>query len=251
MFKQCVNISIEFTKSLGKKLIPINSLTRAFISYRAIKSLYASSNEPIRVFEIGHGSGYLGLLCGLSGFSYSSIVITKNLTTFQNSLWNFANIKVRFAGDVGDYSKYDFLQIPWWEWSNPRTTLPEREIVVTNHVIKEMTPLTLRFTIRRVTSLGAEFITAEGLGHATNSKNIYTIIDNRSLIHNGTINRNYQKIWLWKINKTEDKKVTDVLDSHGDDTSSLVDKAKICIITSLESRKILRVLYYEMIKLKR
>lgn len=251
LFKQCVNISIEFTKSLGKELIPINSLTRAFISYRAIKSLYASLNEPIRVLEIGPGSGYLGLLCGLSGFSYSSVDVTKNLTTYQNSLWNFANIKVKFAGDEGNYSRYDFLQIPWWEWSNLKTTLPEREVVVMNHVVKEMTPLSLQFSIRRFTSLGAKFITAEGLGYSTNPKNINTIIDNCSLIHNGSINRNYQKIWLWKINKPEDKKVIDVLGSHSDDTSSLIDKAKRYMITFLESKQLFQRLYYGIIKFKR
>lgn len=251
LFKQCVNISIKFTKSLGKELIPINSLTRAFISYRAIKSLYASLNEPIRIFEIGPGSGYLGLLCGLSGFSYSSLDVAKNLTTYQNSLWNFANIKVKFAEDEGDYSGYDFLQIPWWEWSNLKTTLPEREIVVMNHVIKEMTPLSLRFSIQRFKSLGAKFITAEGLGYSTNPKNIFSIIDNCSIIHNGTINRNYQKIWLWKINKTEDKKVINVLHSHSDDTSSLIHKAKIYIITFLESKSLLQSLNYKIIKFKR
>jgi hypothetical protein len=249
LFKESVKISIEFTKSLGKELIPINALTRAFISYRAIKSLSANFNELTRICEIGPGSGYLGLLCGLSGFPYSSVDVTKNLTTYQNALWNFANIKVKFAGVQGDYSGNHFLQIPWWEWSNLKTILPERNIVVMNHVIKEMTPLSLRFSIRRFTDLGAKFVTAEGLGYSTNPKNTFSIIDNCSVIHNGTINRNYQKIWLWKINKRENKKV-DVLGSHSDDTFSLIHKAKIYILTFLESTRLFRKLGYGSIKFK-
>lgn len=251
LFKQCVNICTEFTKSLGKELIPLNSLTRSFISFRAIISLSATLNQPIRIFEIGPGSGYLGLLCSLSGFSYSSLDVTKSLTTYQNALWNFANTKVKFTEDEGDYSKYDFLQISWWEWSNLKTTLPEREIVVMNHVIKEMTPISLRFSLRRLTSLGAKFITAEGLGFSAYPKNIYTIVDNCSLIHNGTININSQKIWLWKINKTEDKKVIDVFDSYNDDTSNLVNKYKRNITTFLETRNIPWRLYNGMIKFRR
>lgn len=62
------------------------ALTRSFISYRAISSFYKSLNKVPSVLEIGPGSGYLGLLCGIFGWRYSSFDNTKSLTVYQDAL---------------------------------------------------------------------------------------------------------------------------------------------------------------------
>lgn len=82
LLQEAVDICMKFTKTIGKELIPINALTRSLISYRAINSYYTSLNKAPSVLEIGAGSGYLGLLCGISGWWYSSLDVTKSLITY-------------------------------------------------------------------------------------------------------------------------------------------------------------------------
>jgi hypothetical protein len=207
LFQKAVSIIINFTKTLQRALIPINALSRSLISYRAIKSYFESLNRTPSVFEIGPGSGYLGLLCYLSGWKYSSIDVTKGLVTYQNALWNFAGCQVKFAQAGVTYSDSEFLQIPWWVWCNPKLTMPKREMVVGNHVIQEMTPLSLAFTIRRVKEMGCQYITAEGLGYGTYKNNLKIIQRNTVLIHNNYKKNEYQKIWVSKINGSVQKTI--------------------------------------------
>ena len=220
LLQEAVDICMKFTKTIGKELIPINALTRSLISYRAIKSYFTSLNKAPSVLEIGAGSGYLGLLCGISGWWYSSLDVSKSLVTYQNTLWNFAGFKVKFAEVGVTYSDSNFLQIPWWVWCNTESPLPNREIVVANHVIQEMAPLSLSFTIRRSRDLSAKYITAEGLGDDAYKNNLNIINRNTVLIHNGVLKHNYQKVWLWKI-KNEEAKV-----SVGTNSIHFISKSK-------------------------
>lgn len=199
LLEEALSICIKFTKTIHKELIPRNALSRSLISYRAINSFSKNSNTIPSVLEIGSGSGYLGLLCGISGWRYSSVDVSKSLVTYQNTLWNFAGFKVKFAEAGVTYSNSDFLQIPWWVWCNPALPLPERKILVANHVIQEMTPLSLSHTIKRSKNLGAKYITAEGLGYGTYKNNLNIIDRNTDLIHHNEKNINYQRVWFWKI----------------------------------------------------
>lgn len=207
LLKEALSICIKFTKSINKELIPRNALSRSLISYRAINSFAKTLNTIPSVFEIGPGSGYLGLLCGLSGWRYSSFDVTKSLVTYQNTLWNFAGFKVKFAEVGVTYSDSEFLQIPWWVWCNPSLQLPEREILVMNHVIQEMTPLSLSHSIKRSKNLGAKYITAEGLGYGAYQNNLSIIDRNANLIHHNINNSKFQKVWFWEI--SNDKKSLD------------------------------------------
>ena len=183
------------------------------------------------MLEIGSGSGYLGLLCGISGWRYSSIDVSKRLITYQNALWNFAGFKVKFAEVGVTYSDSEFLQIPWWVWCNPALPLPEREILVANHVIQEMNPLSLSHTIKRSKNLGAKYITAEGLGCGTYKDNLNIIERNTDLLHHNSKAINYQKVWCRKI--INDKKV--LPDSN--QFSSIVQNTKLVITKKLQLRE--------------
>lgn len=160
-------------------------------------------NSIPSVLEIGSGSGYLGLLCGILGWRYSSVDVSKSLVTYQNTLWNFAGFKVKFAEAGVTYSDSDFLQIPWWVWCNPTVQLPQREILVANHVIQEMTPLSLSHTIKKAKDLGAKYITAEGLGYGAYKNNLNIINRNTDVIHHNSKNLKYQRVWFWKIINNE------------------------------------------------
>jgi len=204
LFQKAVDICIKFTKTMNKESIPLMALTRSFLSYRAINSFYKSLNKIPSVLEIGPGSGYLGLLCGISGWRYSSFDNTKSLTVYQNALWNFAGLKVKFAEEKVYYSDSDFLQIPWWVWCDRESIVPKREFIVANHVILEMSPLALNFTIKRIKNLSAEYICAESLGAPTFVDNHNIINENTVLVHNtqqdnSKKENNYIRVWIWKI----------------------------------------------------
>lgn len=228
LLQEALSICIKFTKTINKELIPRNALSRSLISYRAINSFSKSLNTIPSVLEIGSGSGYLGLLCGISGWRYSSVDVSKSLVTYQNALWNFTGFEVKFAEAGVTYSDSDFLQIPWWVWSNPALPLPGREILVANHVIQEMTPLSLSHTIKRSKNLGAKYITAEGLGYGTYKNNLNIIDRNTDLIHHNSKDINYQKVWFWKINN--DKKAL----SDSNQFRSNVQNTKKVIIKKLQ-----------------
>ena len=174
-------------------------MTRSLISYRAIKSYCESLAQIPSVLEVGPGSGYLGLLCGISGWQYSSLDVTQSLITYQNALWNFAGFKTKFAEAGITYSDSEFMQIPWWIWVDTKNSLPKRKILVANHVIQEMTPFSLAFTIKRSKNIGAEYILAEGLGYGKYQNNINIINKNSVLIHYNSLKSSYQKVWIWKI----------------------------------------------------
>ena len=250
LFKEAVDICIKFTNKITRNkeqgIIPINALTRSFISYRAIKSYYKSLKKVPSVLEIGPGSGYLGLLCGISGWQYSSFDVTKSLITYQNALWSFAGFKLRFAESEITYSDSDFLQIPWWVWCNKDNSLPSREIVVANHVIQEMSPLALSFTIKRCKNLGAKHILAEGLGYDTYKNNLKIINQNTVLVHNVLTKSNYQKVWVWKIKNSENKN-SDFFDKS---TLSSFKKIKKLLITHSVKCKFVNYLFLKVIKFR-
>jgi len=245
LLEEAIDICIKFTKTINKELIPRNALTRSLISYRAIKSFSKNINTAPSVLEIGSGSGYLGLLCGISGWRYASFDVSKSLVTYQNTLWNFAGFKVKFA-EVSDISSdSEFLQIPWWVWGNPAISLPEREILVANHVIQEMTPLSLSYTIKRSKDLGAKYITAEGLGYGTYKDNLNIIDRNTDLIHHNLENKKYQRVYIWKF--VNDKKTLD----NSDYFYSKVKSKTWGLIKKLQQYQFLKYLLRKIYNLKR
>jgi len=247
LFQKAVDICARFTKSINKELIPINALTRSLISYRAIKDFYQSLNKIPSVLEIGPGSGYLGLLCGISGWRYSSVDVTKSLVCYQNSLWSYAGFKVKFAEYGINYQDSDFLQIPWWVWADLKISLPEREIVAANHIIQEMTPFSLSFSIKRSKEIGAQYITAEGLGHANYINNLNIIIKNTDLIHNNPINNRYQSVWFWKL---KDHVTTIPVDFDLPLVKTAFQKIKQYLINFILKYKFIRKLYGNINRLK-
>ena len=119
-------------------------------------------------------------------------------------MWNFAGLKVKFAEEKVHYSDSDFLQIPWWVWCDRESIIPKREFIVANHVILEMSPLALNFTIKRIKNLSAEYISAESLGAPTFVDNLNIIDQNTVLVHNTQQDNtkkeyNYMRVWIWKI----------------------------------------------------
>lgn len=197
LFKEVVHISISFGKILKHPIIPRNSLTRSLLSFRAINSFYEASSTKPSVFEIGPGSGYLALLCHLAGWKYTAMDSTGSLCQFQNSLWNHAGINVKF-GDVSA----EFSQIPWWKFVDLEIELPNSQIVVANHVIFEMTPLALSYSVQRLKEAGAEYLFSEGMGLSRYPTNIDIIKKTMVLIHNTVSTTKSQQVAVFQFKQS-------------------------------------------------
>lgn len=199
LIESALEICSDFTGTFYKKMAPINSLTAALISYRSIKTFFESTNTDPSVIEIGPGSGLLGLLCGLSGYKYSSLEVTKSFSMYQYALWKFAGIDLQVASLGMDNVEPKFLQIPWWVWCNLETKLPKRQLVVANHVIREMHPFSLSFSIQRSIDSGSNHIAIDGIGWPKYLGNINYLTENTSVVHNNLHENNLLKTTILKF----------------------------------------------------
>jgi len=199
LIESALEICSDFTGTFYKKMAPINSLTAALISYRSIKTFFESTNNSPSVIEIGPGSGLLGLLCGLSGYKYSSLDVTKSFSIYQYALWKFAGIDLQVASLEFSNVESNFLQIPWWVWCNLKTKLPKRELVVANHVIREMHPLSLSFSIQRSIDLGSHYIAIDGMGWPKYLGNTNYLSVNTNIVHNNLHENNHLKTTILRF----------------------------------------------------
>lgn len=141
-------------------VVPKDALARALNVFRHIKYLYPNGDATI--VEIGPGSGYLGALLLLSGFSYVGIDITQGFYLFQNHLFNaIAPGRVidlaaddRSVSDIAKVERGHALHIPWWKWM---LTAPAfsfgADLVTANHCLCEMHPRALLYNVETFSSV--------------------------------------------------------------------------------------------------
>ena len=125
-----------------KKKININdSFSRAIISYRFIKKKF---NKKFNIFEIGPGSGYLGILLKNDKYNYSSFEITKHHFIYQRFIHEKIFKKKATLNILSEQFKNNKLRnnfhIPWWQVKNILYFLNKfkPKIIVLNHCVNEM-----------------------------------------------------------------------------------------------------------------
>lgn len=136
-------------------VVPKDALARALNVFRHIKYLYPNGDATI--VEIGPGSGYLGALLLLSGFSYVGIDITQGFYLFQNHLFNaIAPGRVielaaddRSVSEIAKVERGHALHIPWWKWmlTDPKFSFGA-DLVTANHCLCEMHPRALLYNVQ-------------------------------------------------------------------------------------------------------
>lgn len=114
--KQVVELS---SKDFDKKVLPRASMLRAIWQFRHINALLGFKPS---IFEIGPGSGYLGILLMLEKYPYYCMDNTQAFSLFQKYLWKSVNLKPS--------------QYSWWDYVD--TDFHNIEVVTANHVICEM-----------------------------------------------------------------------------------------------------------------
>ncbi|HUL51627.1 MAG TPA: class I SAM-dependent methyltransferase [Candidatus Nitrosotalea sp.] len=136
----------------GRKLTVRGSLLPALNVFRHIADIFQGT--PTRVFEIGPGSGCLGSLFILNGWSYAATDIAQAFYLIQNRVWDHAaggRLEDLAGGSVwdGKLEPRRPLHFPWWEFFKLLDQEPLMVDVVTcNHALAEMHANSLAFSLR-------------------------------------------------------------------------------------------------------
>jgi hypothetical protein len=129
----------------GRRLVATASLLRALHLVRQIRFLHPEPN--VTIFEIGHGSGFVGALLIAAGYGYASTDITEGFYVYQNHLMNaLAPGRVielatdpRPLSDLAGLEPGTALHVPWWKFMVAAPEGPFTcEVVTCNHALAEM-----------------------------------------------------------------------------------------------------------------
>lgn len=142
--------------SFSERHLPIrnsgkHALTRSLYQYQQLMN-HRPHNGPLRILEIGPGSGYLGLLLANDGHQYFAMDAAQAFYLYQKKLWS-----VIYGSDYFDYSESTsrpettkVTHIPWWQFANLSIPIPDVDVVTINHAIAEMHPIAVKTIFARL-----------------------------------------------------------------------------------------------------
>ncbi|MEG3592528.1 MAG: hypothetical protein VX354_04455 [Pseudomonadota bacterium] len=165
-------------KQYKKKMVATGSLLRALLIVRTLKALYPEKKRL--VFEIGHGSGYVGALLLADGYAYASTDIVQAFYVYQNNL-----LEELIPGQVtdlvngGELTSINSIKpghavhVPWWKFYSVTPNINMSVDAVTcNHALAEMHPNSLHYILHLAKMMlqkkDGSFV-FEGWGDVTNA----------------------------------------------------------------------------------
>jgi len=155
---ELVTKSAKQILSFSERHLPIrnsgkHALTRSLHQYQLLIK-YRPHDGPLRVLEIGPGSGYLGLLLANDGHQYFAMDAAQAFYLYQKMLWSDI-----YGADYFDYSESTsrpesakVTHIPWWQFGNLSIPIPDVDIVTINHALTEMHPQAVKTIFARLYS---------------------------------------------------------------------------------------------------
>ena len=161
--------AVEVTRALGRAVRPLCNPFAHLGLFRIVEAIAAKVSRPLRIFEVGPGSGYLGaMLLNEGRYDYYS---TDNSQAF--SLWQ-SRLFQHIGCDVN-------ATIGWWEFLRLQKVPALIDIVVSNANLAEMTPDALKIVASHAkrmlegsalglllfTSFGAQSQNTDGGVHGT------------------------------------------------------------------------------------
>ena len=127
------------------------ALTRSLYQYQLLMK-NRPHDGPLRILEIGPGSGYLGLLLANDGHQYFAMDAAQAFYLYQKKLWSDI-----YRADYFDYSESTsrpdnakVTHIPWWRFANLSIPIPDVDIVTINHALCEMHPTAVKTIFARL-----------------------------------------------------------------------------------------------------
>ena len=161
--------------SFSERHLPIrnsgkHALTRSLYQYQLIMK-NRPHDGPLKILEIGPGSGYLGLLLANDGHQYFAMDAAQAFYLYQKKLWSDI-----YGSDYFDYSESSsrpenakVTHIPWWRFANIAIPLPEVDIVTINHALAEMHENAVKTIFSRMYTMWGDdhkkLVIAESLGY--------------------------------------------------------------------------------------
>lgn len=180
-----------------------HALTRSLYQYQLLMK-NRPHHGPLRILEIGPGSGYLGMLLANDGHQYFAMDATQAFYLYQKKLWSDI-----YGADYFDYSESSsrpdnakVTHIPWWRFANLSIPIPDVDIVTINHALCEMHPTAVRTIFVRLYAAWGDsdkkLVLAEGFGYDYFKRKKAMFVDIRA---NGfTVSRN-RGVTIFKPNK--------------------------------------------------
>ena len=146
-----------------------HALTRSLYQYQLLMK-HRPHDGPLRILEIGPGSGYLGLLLANDGHQYFAMDAAQAFYLYQKKLWTDI-----YGSDYFDYSESSsrpdsakITHIPWWQFANLSIPIPNIDVVTINHALTEMHPQAVKTIFARLYATWGDdekkLVLAESLG---------------------------------------------------------------------------------------
>jgi hypothetical protein len=147
-----------------------HALTRSLYQYQLIMK-NRPHDGPLKILEIGPGSGYLGMLLANDGHEYYAMDAAQAFYLYQKKLWSDV-----YGANYFDYSESlsrpensKVTHIPWWRFANLSIPLPNVDIVTVNHALAEMHENAVKTIFARLYTMWGDdeekLVIAEKLGY--------------------------------------------------------------------------------------
>jgi hypothetical protein len=171
---------------------------------------------PLKILEIGPGSGYLGMLLANDGHEYFAMDSAQAFYLYQKKLWSDV-----YGADYFDYSESlsgpanaKLTHIPWWRFANFSIPLPDIDIVTVNHALAEMHENAVRTIFSRLYAMWGDddkkIVIAEKLGYDYFKRKDTIFTNIRSL--GFSLKRPHTGVFTWRPNKEKaQEEITDTL----------------------------------------
>ena len=196
--------------SFSERHLPIrnsgkHALTRSLHQYQLLMK-HRPHDGPLRILEIGPGSGYLGMLLANDGHQYFAMDAAQALYLYQKKLWSDI-----YGTDYFDYSESSsrpdtakITHIPWWQFANLSIPIPNVDVVTINHALTEMHPQAVKTIFARLYSAWGDtdkkLVLAESWGYDYFKRKDSMLADIWSASF--TVNRITNRVTIFRPNKT-------------------------------------------------
>ena len=181
-----------------------HALTRSLYQYQLIMK-NRPHDGPLKILEIGPGSGYLGMLLANDGHEYFAMDAAQAFYLYQKKLWSDV-----YGADYFDYSESSFgpanaklTHIPWWRFANLSIPLPNIDIVTVNHALAEMHENAVKTIFSRLYEMWGDddkkIVIAESLGYDYSKRKNLMYSNIRSL--GFAFQQRFTGVYTWRPNK--------------------------------------------------
>ena len=182
-----------------------HALTRSLYQYQLLMK-NRPHDGPLRILEIGPGSGYLGLLLANDGHQYFAMDSAQAFYLYQKKLWSDL-----YGSDYFDYSDSSsrpdsakVTHIPWWQFANLSIPIPDVDVVTINHALAEMHPQAVKTIFARLYKSWGDndkkLVLAESLGYDYFKRKETMLADIQS--ENFAVHRITNRVTIFRSNKS-------------------------------------------------